>query len=261
MSTIRDIESGVAMDDDFDDPPESLPQNTIYLLFRQWYVTAINGYFLHADSDSHFGFMNKLFSYSAIILSAVSGLIAGLILVFTELEIKEAVIASTVVILLLQAVKFVIDAIASMQDFGDRSQQHKSSSDDFKKLSEDIIKLFTPLSHEEAEINLAYERNYVQRVAKFLIDTSPGIPGKIVSRFNENKKTSKKYKEHMDIFDSIQSDTNLLFAPIQNAIINETLQMNDDAIFGDEDTSDASDFNIVPEIQQIYDDTKDNRGN
>lgn len=247
MSTSdNDIEKGIPIDENAE--TDELPEDTIYLLFKGWYEQSINRHFLHAASDSYFSFLHKLSTYTVIILSAISAFIAAIILIFAELNIQEAIIASSIIILILNAIKFIVSSINSVRNFGELAQSHKRCSDDFGKLSEDIIKLFTPLSNTEAEIDLAQQRDYIQTVINFWISTSPSIPGKIIKNFNQTKNKSSKYQQKMKLFETIQSDVNVLFAPIQNNIINNRIQENEDILFGDGDELPTD----IPELTKLY---------
>ena len=238
-----DIETGLIQRGTTDDP--------IYLLFRDWYVDAINNAFLHDMSQSHATFLNNVFTYTVILSAAMGAFIAGIQLIFTQLDIKIAVLVCTILILFVNLIAFVISAIAKFKDFGELSTKHGYSTNEFKKVSEDIIKLFTPLSAEEAEINLANERSFIQKEIKFFKDVSPGIPGVIAKKFEKGKKTNHAYIELIDLFTSIRLENNDLFTPIHDHIINDNIKVNNAIFEHDSDNSSGIGVNM-PELQQIF---------
>ena len=74
-------------------------EDPVYLLFKEWYYTSINRFFLHNQSSEYFGFYHNLFTYLIIIFTGLSALLTGLNLVFVQLKMQETVIALLVITL------------------------------------------------------------------------------------------------------------------------------------------------------------------
>jgi len=246
MQEVSDIENNLIQKGPTDDP--------IYLLFRDWYIEAINSTFLHDSAQSHNTFLNNVFNYSVILAAAMGAFIAGIQLVFTQLNITIAILVCTILILFVNLIAFVMGAINKFKDFGELATKHGNSSNEFKKLSEDILKLFTPLSSEEAEINLANERNFMQKEIKFFKDIAPGIPGVVSKKFEKGKKKNYKYIELIELFEAIRLENNDLFSPIHNHIVTDNIKINNNILLDNSDNSDSG-LNI-PELQQIFDEQK-----
>lgn len=196
-------------------------QDPVYLLFKEWYYTSINRFFLHNQSSEYFNFYHNLFTYLIIIFSGLSGLLSGLSLVFEQLKMQETVTALLVITLFVSFVGFIIGAVSKTRDFGDKADKHTISGDNFLRVAEDILRLFTPLSKAEAELNIASERTFIQQRMAFYTKIAPGIPGSIIKDFNSSKKNSKRYLNYMKIFNTINSDNNYLFANTHDQIMED----------------------------------------
>ena len=186
------------------------PEDTIYLLFKNWYIQTIDRQFLHEITYRHYTFIHKISTYIIIVLSGINAFIAGSTLIFTELSIKEAVIAAAILLLVIDAIEIIVSGITSFRNFGELAESHKKARDEFMKLSENIIKVFTPLSENEAEVDLSQQRDYIQELMGLLIDISPNIPNKFIKDFNQAKEKSKKYQDKMNLFQTIEMETTIL---------------------------------------------------
>lgn len=196
-------------------------EDPVYLLFKEWYYTSINRFFLHNQSSEYFSFYHNLFTYLIIIFSGLSALISGLNLVFEQIDMNETVTALLVISLFISFIGFVIGSISKFRDFGDKAEKHTISGDNFLRIAEDILRLFTPLSKAEAELNIASERSFIQQRISFYTKIAPGIPSSIVKNFNRNKTKSKRYINYVKIFNKINNDNNYLFANTHDQIMED----------------------------------------
>jgi len=210
----------------------------VYLLFKKWYFTSINRFFLHNQSSEHFTFYHNISTYLIIIITGLIALISGLSLVFEQLKMTETVTALLVINLFMSFIGFVIGAISKTRDFGDKSDKHSISGDNFLRIAEDIIRLFTPLSKAEAELNIASERSLIQQKMEFYTKISPEIPNSVIKEFNKSKLNSKVYLSYLKLFNSINSENNYLFTNTHDQIM-------DDLGIGDIEES-------IPDLQQMF---------
>lgn len=213
-------------------------EDPVYLLFRKWYFTCINRFFLHNQSSNHFNFYNNLFTYLIIVIYGLGGLINGLNLVFELLEMTEIVISLLVISLFVSFLGFVLGNISKTRDFGEKAEKHNLSGDQFLRIAEDIIRLFTPLSKAEAELNIASERTFIQHKMEFYTKIAPSIPSSVIKDFNKNKNNSKSYLSYIKLFNSINSESNYLFTNTHEQI------MNDLGVIDEEHS--------IPDLQQMF---------
>jgi len=231
------------LDDKFDDP--------IYLLFKKWYIESVNNYFLHSMANTYNSIFNSIFNISIIILSALATLLSGIIIILNELDIYIAVLVLTLLILFINFIIFILSAINKFINFSKLSRKHKNSSNQFKELAEDILILFTPLSPEEIEINLANERNFIHKKITFFKDVSPSIP-QIVKMCFKRTKRKNKYLKYIKLFESIKIENNELFNPIYNNVLNDNIQINNNVLLNDNNNNNIN----TPLLQQMYDEQK-----
>jgi hypothetical protein len=234
-----DIENNLLDDEDtYEDP--------IYLLFKKWYIESIDNYFLHNKANTYNKILDNTFSISIIILSGLATLLSGLILILNELDIYIAVLVLTILILILNLITFVLSGVNKFLNFSKLRRKHKNSSIEFKELAEDILILFTPLSQEETEINMANERNFIQKKIKFFKDVSPSIPEFVKKTFIKSK--NSEYKNYIRLFESIKIENNNLFNPVYNNIMNENIEINNDVLLNNSSN--------IPLLQQLYNEQK-----
>jgi hypothetical protein len=153
----------------------------------------------------------------------------------------EIVTALLVLSLFLNFIGFVFGAISKTRDFGDKADKHTISGDNFLRIAEDIIRLFTPLSKAEAELNIASERAFIQQKMEFYTKIAPSIPGSVINDFNKSKGNSKSYLGYIKLFNSLNSENNYLFANTHEQIM-EDLGIDNEGTIEDG----------TPDLQQLF---------